>query len=109
VLGDIGKDVGQPGLRIDVVHLGADDQAVHHRGALSAPVGFGEQPGLTAKGYAAQPRSAALFVRQTRPSTRNRAKTATISRFSASGQTFRRTLFLVHEPVSGHYPGYPQP
>ena len=36
VLGDVSQDVGQPGLRVDVVHLGADDQAVHHRGPLSA-------------------------------------------------------------------------
>jgi len=54
VLGDIGEDVGQPGLRVYVVHLGADDQAVHHRGALSAPIGPGEEPGLATKGDAAQ-------------------------------------------------------
>src|SRR5207237_8939147 len=38
MLGDPGQDVGQPGLRVDVVHFGGDDQAVHRRGALSAAV-----------------------------------------------------------------------
>jgi Pentapeptide repeats (8 copies) len=31
MLGDAGQDVGQPGLGVDVVHLGGDDQAVHRR------------------------------------------------------------------------------
>ncbi len=34
VLGDACEDVGEPGLRIDVVELGGDDQAIHRRGAL---------------------------------------------------------------------------
>src|SRR6266851_10435973 len=38
VLGNPGKDVGQPCLGIDVVHLGGDDQAVHHRGAMTTSV-----------------------------------------------------------------------
>ena len=36
--GDEGEHVGQPDLRIDAAHLGGDDQAVHRRGALAAPV-----------------------------------------------------------------------
>jgi hypothetical protein len=40
--GDAGEDVGQPGLRIDAVHLGRDDQAIHGRGASSASIGAGE-------------------------------------------------------------------
>ena len=36
--GDAGQDVSQPGLRIDLVHFGGDDQAVQRCGALSAPV-----------------------------------------------------------------------
>ena len=42
--GDAGQDVGQPGLRIDIVQFGGDDQAVDRRGALSAAIGTGEQP-----------------------------------------------------------------
>jgi hypothetical protein len=38
MFGDAGQDVGEPGLRIDVVHLGGDDQAVHHGGALAAAI-----------------------------------------------------------------------
>src|SRR3979409_846481 len=50
VLGDTGQDVGQPGLRIDVVHFGRDDDAVHGSSALSAAIGPRKQPGLAAEG-----------------------------------------------------------
>jgi hypothetical protein len=42
MLGDPGQDVGQPGLRIDIVQFGSDNQTVHHCGALAAAVGTGE-------------------------------------------------------------------
>jgi hypothetical protein len=42
VLGDAGQDVGQPGLRIHVVHRGSDYDAVHGGGALSAAIGASE-------------------------------------------------------------------
>ena len=38
MFGNAGQDVGEPGLRIDVVHLGGDDQAVHNGGALAAAI-----------------------------------------------------------------------
>ena len=38
MFGDAGQDVGKPGLRVDVVHLGRDDQAVHNGGALAAAI-----------------------------------------------------------------------
>ena len=38
MLGDPGQDVGQPGLRIDIVQFGSDNQTVHHCGALAAAV-----------------------------------------------------------------------
>ncbi len=41
MLGDAGEGVGEPSLRIDVVHLGGDDQAVHDGGALAAAIGAG--------------------------------------------------------------------
>ena len=53
-VGDAGEDVGEPGLRIDVVELGGDDQRVHEGGALGAAVGAGEQPRLSAESKAAQ-------------------------------------------------------
>ena len=43
VIVDPMQHVGEPGLRIDAVELGGDDQAVEKSGALSAPVGTGEQ------------------------------------------------------------------
>jgi hypothetical protein len=42
VLGDASQNVGQPRLRIDVVHFCGDDDAVHGGSALSAAVGAGE-------------------------------------------------------------------
>ena len=44
MFGDPGQDVGQPGLWVDIVQFGSDDQAVDRRGALSTAVGTGEQP-----------------------------------------------------------------
>ena len=32
-LGDAGKDIGEPSLRVDVVELGGDDKGVHRRGS----------------------------------------------------------------------------
>ena len=48
-LGDAGEDVGEPGLRVDVVELGGADQRVHHRCSLAAAIGAGEQPGLASE------------------------------------------------------------
>ena len=50
MLGDAGENVGEPGLRINIVHLGRDDQAVHHRGPLAATIRAAEQPGFSAEG-----------------------------------------------------------
>jgi len=38
VLGNPGQDVGEPSLRIDVVHFCRDDDAVHNGGALAAAI-----------------------------------------------------------------------
>jgi hypothetical protein len=38
MFGDAGQDVGEPGLRVDVIHLGRDDQAVHNGGALASAI-----------------------------------------------------------------------
>ena len=43
-IGDAGEDIGEPGLRIDIVELGGDDEGVHRRGALAPAVGAAEQP-----------------------------------------------------------------
>ena len=43
MLCDAGEDVGQPRLRIDIVQLGGDEEAVEDCGALAAAVGAGEQ------------------------------------------------------------------
>jgi len=50
--GDAGKDIREPSLRIDTVHFGSDDQAIHGRRASSAAIGSAEQPGFPAKSNA---------------------------------------------------------
>ena len=52
--GDARQDIGEPGLRVDAVHLGCDDQAVEDGGTLPTAVGAAEQPRLAAEGHAAQ-------------------------------------------------------
>jgi hypothetical protein len=52
--GDAGEDVGEPGLRVDVVHLGRDDQAVHGGGAICASIGAGKEPRLSSECDTAQ-------------------------------------------------------
>jgi hypothetical protein len=52
--GDARQNIGQPGLRIDVVHLGGDDQAVYGGGSLTAAVGAREQPRFSAQSDTAQ-------------------------------------------------------
>src|SRR5882757_8582337 len=47
MLGDAPQNVGEPGLRINIVHFGRDDQAVHHGGPLAATIGSAEQPRLS--------------------------------------------------------------
>ena len=50
MLCDARKDIGQPGLRIDIVKTGGLDQRVKHGGALSTAIGAAEQPGLAPEG-----------------------------------------------------------
>ena len=64
VIRQAGQDVGEPSLRIDIVELGGCDQRVDCSGAPAAFVGTSEGPS----------RSAALFDRQRRPSSRKRGR-----------------------------------
>src|ERR1700682_2099096 len=50
MLGAACQNVGEPSLRIDVVHFRRDDQAVHDGGALAAAIGAAEQPRFTSQG-----------------------------------------------------------
>lgn len=43
------KNIGAPGLRVDVVHLGGDDQGIHEGSTLAAAGRTGEEPRLAAK------------------------------------------------------------
>jgi hypothetical protein len=52
--GDAGEDIGQPSLRIDAIHLGRDDQAVHRCGAFAPAIRTAEQPRFSSQGDAAQ-------------------------------------------------------
>lgn len=54
MIGDAGEDIGEPGLRIDIVELGGLDEGVDDGGALAAAIGAAEQPCLAAKRDAAQ-------------------------------------------------------
>lgn len=54
MLRDTCKDVGEPGLRIDIVELGGSDQRVHDGGALTAAIRAAEQPRLAPESDAAQ-------------------------------------------------------
>jgi len=38
------EDVGEVGLRVDVVHFCRDDESVHGGGPLTAALGAGEEP-----------------------------------------------------------------
>ncbi len=51
MVSDPAYHVGQPGLWIDIVHLGRDDQAVHYRGALPTTIRTAEQPRLAPEGH----------------------------------------------------------
>ncbi len=51
---DAGQHIGEPGLGVDIVHLGGDDQAIDDGGAGSAAIRTGEQPGLSAQGDASK-------------------------------------------------------
>lgn len=48
--GDAGEDVGQPSLRINAVHFGRNDEAIHGGGASSTAIGSTEEPGFSPKG-----------------------------------------------------------
>jgi hypothetical protein len=48
-VGQPSKDIGQPGLRIDVVHLGGDDEGIHEGGAFATAGRTGEEPRLATK------------------------------------------------------------
>ena len=54
MIGDAGEDIGEPGLRIDIVELRGLDQGVDDRTALPAAVGAAEQPRLAAERDAAE-------------------------------------------------------
>ena len=41
-----GENIGEPGLRIDFVHLGRDDQRIHECSAVAAVLVAGEEPGF---------------------------------------------------------------
>jgi hypothetical protein len=51
---DAGEDVGQLGLRVDVVEPGGLDQRVEDGGALTTAIGAAEQPCLADQPHAAQ-------------------------------------------------------
>jgi hypothetical protein len=53
-VGQPGEDIGKPGLWVDVVHFGRDDEGIHGGRSLTAALGTREEPRLSAQGHAAQ-------------------------------------------------------
>jgi len=45
VLGDAGQHIGKPGLRIDVVHFGRDNQAIHGCSPSATAIGNARELG----------------------------------------------------------------
>ena len=54
VIGDAGQHIGEPGLRVDIVHLRCGNEAVHDGGAFAATIGAAEEPGFPAESDTAQ-------------------------------------------------------
>ena len=54
MIGNTGKDIDEPGLRINIIELGRLDQRVNDGGAFATAIGTAEQPGFAAKRHAAQ-------------------------------------------------------
>ncbi|OJF89644.1 hypothetical protein AX761_24245 [Rhizobium sp. 58] len=63
---NVGEDVGKPGLRVNVVELGAHDQCRHERRTFSTTIRSGEEPRLPAEREAPQ-RPLGSIVRQANP------------------------------------------
>src|SRR5436190_18964031 len=47
--GDASEYFGEPGRRVDAVHLGSDDEAIHGDGSAPSAVGPAEQPRHSAR------------------------------------------------------------
>ena len=54
VSGDAGEKVCRPGLGIDAIHLGRDNETVHGSCPMAAPIRPAEQPGFSAESNTAQ-------------------------------------------------------
>jgi hypothetical protein len=63
MIGDAGKDIGKPGLRIDVVHLGRDDKTADGSRPLTTPIGTGKEPRPSSESNSAQ-RPLGRIIRQ---------------------------------------------
>ncbi len=62
----VGEDVGEPGLRVDVIELGRHDQRGHEGGAISTTIRAGEEPRFPAVCEASE-RAFGGIVRQANP------------------------------------------
>jgi hypothetical protein len=67
ISGDTGKDVSQPGLRIDIVHLGRDDLAAYGRSASPPRSDPPKSQSSHPRATLLSPDSVALLERDTRP------------------------------------------
>ena len=54
MLGNTSENIGKPGLRINIVHFGGDDEAVHESRSLSAVVGAAEEPRFSSESISPQ-------------------------------------------------------
>ena len=97
MIGDTGEHVGEPGLRVNVVELGGSDRGVNGGRPFAAAIrpanGQTRPPSATPR----EVRSAALLLRQMRPSSIKRVKASQrVYRTSA-----RRTTSLTPRPWLG--------
>lgn len=72
-IGDADKYVGKPREQIDAIEPGCANQAVLHRGALTAAIRADEQPSFPAARYAAQ-LSLDRVIRQADPTVREKCR-----------------------------------
>jgi hypothetical protein len=70
LLGDASERVSELGLRINIVHLGRDDRAVHDRGSFAATVGTAEH--FSPQGDTTHAALCGVVGQAVRPSSRKR-------------------------------------
>lgn len=96
-----GEDICEPGLRIDIVQTGGDDQE-YMAAALSPTIGAGEQPGFPAQSYTAQS-AFCRIIRQTDPAVFKKCREC-IDTPEKIGHGLGKRVFGRHAPAGIAHP-----